>query len=355
MKSTKINFVVILISCLGISCSKDSDANTPPNDNTPTLTATVTTIAGDVAGDVNATGTAARFRYPTSITIDAAGNMYVADRENHKFKKITPQGVVTTFAGSSFGDVNGTGSAAKFTRPVAIYFGVDGNFYAVDDTSKIKKITAGAAVTTFAGSVVGDTNGTGAAAQFNTPRGVVQDASGNVYVADDDNHKIKKITPAGVVTTFAGSTQGFANGTGSSARFNHPTGLTIDSNGNLYVADRFNFRIRKITPAGIVTTLVGNSFSGDVDGTGDDAKFYNPYDLVFTNNLIYVVDRDNSKIKRVTMDGVVTTIAGTTSGFSDGKGNVAQFSYPRGITADVAGNLYIADYNNHKIRKITFQ
>ena len=357
MKTVKIFFTYITFLWLGASCSNDSGSNSSdPDLPNPSLVAKVTTLAGNVAGDVNGNGTSAKFRYPNSITIDGAGNLYVADKENHKIKKISPQGVVTTFAGSSFGDLDGTGAAAKFTRPVGIIFAGDGNFYVTDDTSKIKKITNSGVVTTIAGSVVGDVNGNGAGAEFNIPRGLAQDASGNIYVADNDNHKIKKITPNGLVSTFAGSTQGFADGTGTAARFNHPTGLTIDGKGNLYVADRFNDRIRKITPAGIVTTLAGSYPDGDVDGTGEDAKFHNPYDLVITtSNVLYVVDRDNSKIKRVTLAGVVTTVAGTTPGFSDGIGSTAQFSYPRGITTDATGNLYIADYNNHKIRKITFE
>jgi sugar lactone lactonase YvrE len=351
-----------LLVAFTFSCSKDKDKNnngsgdpTNPSTSTP---GTVTTIAGSVQGDVNGTGSAAQLRYPNGITMDAAGNLYVADMDNEKIKKISPSGVVTTFAGSVWGDVDATGTAAQFKSPTNIELGTDGNFYVSDGVlCKIKKISPSGVVTTIAGNgSAGDVNGVGTNAQFSNPRGIAQDAAGNLYITDMDNHKIKKIAPNGTVTTFAGSTQGHADGTGTNARFDYPAAIAIGPDGYFYVADRFNFMIRKISPDGVVTTLAGNSaISGDDDGVGSAAKFYNPYDLVVdASGNVYVIDRDNSKIRKVSPSGQVTTVAGSTPGNADGTGSAAQFSYPRGIAIDGAGNLYVSDYNNHRIRKVTF-
>ena len=175
------------------------------------------------------------------------------------------------------------------------------------------------------------------------------DGSGNVYVADSGNYTIRKITPAGVVSTLAGlaGSSGSADGTGSAARFYYPTGVAVDGSGNVYVADTGNYTIRKITPAGVVSTLAGLAGStGSADGTGSAARFYYPYGVaVDGSGNVYVADTGNYTIRKITPAGVVSTLAGTagSSGSADGTGSAARFNYPTGVAVDGSGNVYVAD------------
>ncbi|MEZ0184738.1 NHL repeat-containing protein, partial [Flavobacterium oncorhynchi] len=313
----------------------------------------VTTLAGSINGFADGIGAAAKFSYPYAVTMDASGNLLVADYYNHKIRKITPTGVVTTIAGSTKGFADGTGTAAQFYFPTDLAVDASNNIYVVDQSNhKIRKISPTGAVTSFAGSTSGFADGTGSAAKFNYPSGVTVDASGNVYVGDEGNVKIRKITPAGEVTTLAGSTVGFADGPGVTAKFQNPTGLAVDATGNVYVADGGNHKIRKITPAGTVTTLAGSTI-GYTDGTSILAKFNNPTDVTLdASDNVYVADYSNYKIRKITPGGAVTTLAGSTAGFADGTGIAAQFNYPSRVTVDVSGTIYVADPFNHLIRKI---
>ena len=314
----------------------------------------VSTSAGSTSGFANGAGTAARFDFPYGVAVDASGNVYVADTDNHKIRKISPTGEVTTFAGSSNGFANGTGTAAQFSFPAGIVIDDSGTLYVADyNNHKIRKISTNGVVTTLAGSTAGFANGSGAIAQFNRPYSVAVDNSGTVYVADFNNHKIRKITPTGVVTTLAGSTIGFADGLGNAAQFNYPIGVAVDSQDNVYVADYENNRIRKISPAGIVTTFAGSS-NGFANGTGTAAQFSFPACIVIDGSgIMYVADYNNHKIRKITPTGVVTTLAGGTIGFADGITSTAKFDFPTGVAIDALGNVYIADQDNHKIRIIT--
>jgi sugar lactone lactonase YvrE len=314
----------------------------------------VSTIAGSTQGFVDGTGTMAQFNRPNRITIDTDNNLYVADTYNHKIRKITPEGVVSTLAGSTSGFADGQGSAAQFLAPEGIAIDIDNNLYVTDaGNHKIRKITPEGVVSTLAGSTSGFADGQGSAVQFNAPSGITMDTDNNLYVADTRNHKIRKITPEGVVSTLAGSNRGFADGQGSAVQFNFPHGITIDTDTNLYVADTENHKIRKITPQGVVNTLAGST-SGFADGQDSVAQFDFPFGIAIdTNNNLYVVDTGNHKIRKITPEGVVSTLAGSTSGFADGQGSAAQFDFPFGIAIGTDNNLYVADMNDHKIRKIT--
>ncbi len=321
-----------------------------------TTAGTVTTFAGSgISGSVNDTGTAASFNNPRGVAVDISGNIYVADSENHRIRKITPTGVVSTFAGSGVpGFAEGTGVAAQFFNPRGVAVDGAGNIYVTDiDNHRIRKITPTGVVSTLAGSSTqGSADGTGTAAQFNGPAGITVDGTGNVYVAELMNHRIRKITPTGVVTTFAGSTQGFADDTGTSAQFNIPSGVAIDLLGNLYVAEQGNHLIRKITPTGVVTTFAGST-QGFADGTGTSAQFNIPFGLeVDASGSVYVADFNNDRIRKITPAGIVTTLAGSTFGFSDGVGSSVQFFGPSDVTVDASGAIYVGDRFNHRIRRI---
>ncbi len=216
-------------------------------------------------------------------------------------------------------------------------------------------------VTTLAGSAgqAGSSDGTGSAARFSDPSGVAVDSVGNVYVADYSNDVIRKITHAGVVTTLAGSAgqQGSSDGSGSAARFDGPLGVALDSDGNLYVAEYWNEEIRKITPSGVVTTLAGSPRQeGSINGTGSAANFYGPEGVaVDSPGNVYVADYNNQEIRKITPSGVVTTLAGFAgmTGSSNGTGSAARFYDPSNVAVDSAGNVYVADSGNDEIRKIT--
>ncbi|MBK9502396.1 MAG: hypothetical protein IPO06_24045 [Leptospiraceae bacterium] len=328
--------------------------------NASGVSGTVITFAGSGSiGSTDGTGISASFKYPQGLGIDSSGNIYVGDTQNNKIRKITSGGVVTTLAGSGAqGSADGTGTSATFYYPYQIAVDSSNDLYVTDaGNNKIRKVTSSGVVTTFAGSgSTGSADATGTAASFSYPLGVAIDSNGIIYVSDANNNKIRKITSSGVVTTFAGSgSAGATDATGASASFNSPHSIAIDLSGNLYVADMNNNKIRKITSSGVVTTLAGSGAQGSVDGTGTSATFYSPQGIaVDSNGNLYIGDLFNNKIRKITSSGVVTTLAGSGSqGSSDGLGTSASFYYPYNIVIDSNGFLYVADDGNHKIRKIT--
>lgn len=283
-----------------------------------TGTATLSTVAGNsgTAGSTNATGTAASFNGLEGVVVDTSGNLFVSDANNDEIRKITSP-------------------------------------------------SSSPAVTTFAGTLgtAGSTDATGTSASFNTPRGMVIDSSNNIYVADAFNQTIRLITSAGVVTTIAGyaGTTGIANGAGSVARFNYPFAMAIDNSGNLYVADSANHAIRKIVvTAGVtVSTLAGSiGNSGYTNATTTNALFNYPLGITSDGTNIYVCDSGNNVIRKIDSSGVVTTLAGSTSGsagfsngFTNGNGTSATFNTPTGISYG-GGNLYVIDQNGTHVRII---
>lgn len=342
-----------------VTVTKGSNTATSAVSFTYVVSPVVSTLAGNSnEGFVNGTGSAAKFNYPVGICTDASGNVYVGDASNHAVRKITPAGVVTTFAGGTQGFTNATGSSAQFNVPLGICMDATGNFYAGDiGNYAIRKISPSAIVTTLAGGSEGNTNGSGGAASFRQPVGVCADAGGNIYVADNKNHLIRKITAAGVVTTFAGSgVAGNADGTGTAAQFEEPYGICIDAQGNLYIADNVSSRIRKITPAAVVTTIAGTAGTGFADGNAAIAKFDQPNGVcVDAQGNIYVTDYNNNRIRKITPAGVVSTFAGDYQGFQDGPASQALFYKPGHICVDNQGVIYVADRYNHRIRKIAME
>lgn len=319
----------------------------------------VSTFAGSGSvGSADGNGIAASFNLPTVVTIDSFGNIFVVDRSNHKIRKITPNGEVTTFAGSGFsGSADGVGTAASFRFPDGAVFDSQNNLFISDQSNhKIRKITPDGTVTTFAGSgTIGSADGIGTAAGFYYPAGMAVDAADNLYVADYGNNKIRKITPIGTVSTFAGTgVAGSADGNVSVAQFNGATGVCVDPFGNFFVADYYNNKIRKIDTSGEVSTFAGNGSIGSADGIGNAASFHYPAIVAVdaANNLL-VTDEENNKIRKIAPDRTVTTLAGNgTIGAADGISTVAQFNSPTGVAVDNSNTVFVCDYGNHKIRKI---
>ncbi len=298
------------------------------------------------------------FYTPSNITCDASGNLYVADYNNHKIYKITSAGVVSTLAGSTSGSQDGTGAAAQFKNPGGLVVDASGNIYVVDTGNhRIRKINASGVVTTLAGSTQGFQNATGTATKFYSPTAITIDASGNLYVTDYGNYRIRKVTSAGVVTTFAGSpTQGFNNGTGTNAQFYSLKGIsTVDASGSFYVGD--GNRLRKITSAAVVSTIAGatDGTSGYANGTGSAVRFYGvdgnmPYDA--SGNL-YISDYSNHRLRKMTSSGVVSSFAGTGKfANTNGKLSEAEFGSPSGAAIDASGNIYVCDFAYGIVKKI---
>jgi len=326
----------------------------------------VTTFAGKAgsSGTNDGTGNAARFFRPRGLTVDNVGNIYVADSGNNTVRKITGGAVVTTLAGwpGSSGTNDGVGSGARFSNPQGVAVDSAGTLYVAEYANHtLRKVTSEGVVTTLAGwpGSNGTNDGVGSAAQSTYPRAVALDATGNMYVADYGNDTIRQVTSGGAVTTFAGSAgnSGAADGTGGAAQFRAPSGLAVDSDGKLFVADSFNYTIREVTSAGVVTTLAGLAPSrGTNDATGTAARFNYPVAVaVDGKGTVYVGDMENATIRKVTSGGEVTTLAGSAgvTGTNDGIGSMAQFSMPSGVAVDSTGNVFVADYFNNTIRKVT--
>ncbi|HTZ21531.1 MAG TPA: hypothetical protein VMC06_11680, partial [Opitutaceae bacterium] len=322
---------------------------------------TITTLAGGSPGNTDGHGTAARFNQPSGIAADAWGNLYVADFYNNTIRKVNPTGDVTTLAGlaGSSGSADGFGSTARFYGPCGITADASGNLFVTDFyNNTIRKVSSVGVVTTVAGLAgsQGSTDGFGSTAQFYMPNGIANDSAGNLYVTDMGNSTVRKITPVGVVTTVAGlaGSRGSADGFGSAALFNNPIGISVDVVGNLYVADSGNCTIREITPAGMVTTFAGFAgSSGNADGTGNTVRFTAPSGIASdVAGDLYVIDENS--VREVSTTGVVTTVAGQAGiafGNTDGIGSVAQFYSPFGIAVDATGSVFIADNHNNLIRK----
>jgi sugar lactone lactonase YvrE len=313
----------------------------------------VSILAGSNGQPGSADGTAgsARFNYPFGIAIDRAGNLYVADSQNDSFRKVSSAGVVTTVAGEApqNGDVDGAGSVARFDGPAGVAADSSGNVYVADqNNSAVRKIARSAAVSTLADKAAG----------IDLPAGLATDVAGNVYVADRGMSIVRRISAAGAVSTFAGSPfqPGSADGQGAAAQFRFPQGVAADSVGNLYVTDSSNGTIRRITPDGTVSTLAGSAGQfAYLDGAGAAARFGYAIGIV-TDRLgnVYVADSGNNAIRMITPSGVVSTLAGGGGvGAADGSGKAALFNEPVGLAIDTLGNLYVADFGNNTIRKIS--
>jgi sugar lactone lactonase YvrE len=325
----------------------------------------VMTVAGtNVSGYVDSNiGSNVRFYQPNGLGYFSGGLIAVADGWNHLIRLVDPgTGATDTYAGqNSPGYVNGPSKGAKFSFPLGLTVDKSLDVLVADYSNNlIRRIDSFGLrnVSTIAGTgVAGYRDGNAGEAQFNSPNDVVVDANGNIFVTEFTNHTVRKITPNGDVSTFAGNGRaGYQDGTGTSAQFNQPGGLTIDPAGNLYVTEWTGGRVRKITPQGLVTTIAGTNKTGFMDGQGSAALFWLPDGITIdpVGNL-YMTEAGNMAIRKIDPQGNVTTVAGLgVPGFKDGDKGTAMFNVPGGIIWHPSGSLYVSDTGNHSIRRIDF-
>jgi sugar lactone lactonase YvrE len=322
----------------------------------------VATLAGSGEDGVqDGPGRTAQFAAPVGIAVDGAGAAYVVDGD--RVRRVSPTGEVLTVAGAEEpGFADGPAAAARFSGPRGIAVDRGGTAYIADTGNhRIRTLSPQGVVATLAGSgAPGLADGPGGQAQFNEPHAVAVDPAGVVYVLDTLNYRIRRIGSGGVVSTLAGGgdtgpdSGGYADGPGGTARFAFATGLAVDVASTVYVADTYNARIRAVSADGAVRTVAGSGEDGAADGPADVAQFSDPAAVAVDGfGTLYVADLNN-RIRAIAADGAVRTVAGTgEGGFADGPGGAAQFDEPRGVAVDAAGVVYIADTGNRRIRRLS--
>ncbi|HSY17616.1 MAG TPA: immunoglobulin domain-containing protein [Candidatus Acidoferrales bacterium] len=331
----------------------------------------ITNIAGigatNFSGD-NGAATNATFKAPQALAFDVYGNLYIADTTNNRVRMIDTNGIISTFAGNGTATYAGDGGPAtnaSLSRPQGIAFDAAGNLYIADrNNSRIRRVGIDGVIITVAGSGTRGYSGNGILAtnaNLSFPSGVALDGVGNLFIADAGNHRIRKVNTSGIITTVAGNgTATYAGDTGAAtnASFSGPQGVTVDGAGNLYVADTGNNRVRKVYANGTVITVAGNSgngFSGDA-GSATNAGVFGPTSVILDSiGNLYIADRSNHRIRKVGINGIITTLAGNgTNTYAGGSGVAtnASLNFPSSVAFDASGNLYIADQSNERIREV---
>ncbi len=348
------------IPAIGIffSCSKSNHSSTS---TTPVVM--VTTLAGTGSpGNLNGTGTAASFNNPSAVAVSGNGILYVGDFGNSLVRTVAlTSAAVAPYAGTGTqGLLNGGAANAEFNGPANIALDKQGDLFIDDEENNcVREITSAGNVLTVAGTgTAGYQDGPAASAMFWHPEGIVVDANGDLYIADGPNNVIRKVTiSTAMVSTYAGTgAPGLNNGPVASASFYNPYGLTLDANGNIFVADNQNFCIREINvSSGTVSTFAGSGAQGFSNGPASAATFSNPLACAFdSKGNLYISDFSNNVIRKVSTTGTVSTYAGNgVQGLTNGADSVASFNHPIGLAVDGTGNLYVADERNNVIRKVS--
>ena len=344
---------------------------TPPPGTQPTAVGTITTYAGTgESGCCRDGGPAvfAQLRFPHGVAVDGEGNLYIADRDNHMIRKVDSSGVIDTVTGTGVSGYRGDGGAAGMARlrqPTGVAVDGEGNLYIADkDNHRIRKVDSDGVITTVAGTGERGSGGDGGPAvhaRLAVPTGVAVDGAGNLFIADAANNQIRKVDSSGVITTVAGtgeSGDGGDGGPATEARLDSPWSLAVDGAGNLLIADSYNHRVRKVDSSGIITTVAGTGergFGGD-GGPATAAMLDVPIGMAADDaGNLYIVDVVNHRIRKVDSSGTITTIAGTGEpGYDGDRGPAvsARLRFPIDIALDGEGNLYIADKDNHRIRVV---
>ncbi|MBI2889796.1 MAG: hypothetical protein HYY13_03320 [Nitrospirae bacterium] len=332
---------------------------------TPSISTVAGTGTGGYSGD-GGSATSAAINQPWAVALDTAGNIYIADRANHRVRKVTTAGTISTVAGNGtagFSGDNGAATLANLNTPSGVALDSSGNLYIADQANhRIRKVDTTGLITTFAGTGTAAYSGDGGpatSAEINTPQGLAVDTSGKLYIADTSNYRIRMVNGAGNITTVAGNgSAGYTgdNGPATSATLNNPASVALDTAGNFYIADQSNAVIRKVSSASIITTAAGSGtsgYSGD-GGPATSAKLNAPADVaVAPDGTLYIADTSNNRVREVSVGGTIRTAAGTgTAGFSGDGGlpTSAMVNAPRGVATNVSGFLYIADTDNNRIR-----
>lgn len=314
-------------------------------------------VGSEAVGFSDGKASKAGFFAPYALTSNSMGSIFVADQVDNRIRKISPEGEVSTVAGIiSSGFKDGSGIEARFNTPSGIAVDPQGYLYISDQNNhSIRKISPTGEVTTYAGcQKAGAVDGKGVEAKFKYPAGICIDAKGFIYVADRGNNLIRVISPEGIVSTLAGSGKvGFADGNGKNAQFNAPTGIAVDGSGFVYVADQVNNRIRKISPTGDVCTYAGNGEFSNRDGEANQSAFKYPTALVFDReHNLYVADQLNHSIRKISKTGKVSTIKVSPGAELKSGRSASNFKNPSGICVNKDGNIVLADYHNHNIKEI---